>query len=85
MIASLSIPVKLTDYTDANLGYAWQKYKACLMAVKTCNTLWEAGKLRDVFDRKLTQADIVSVFKGKSQWHLTYSKAFGLSYNSVLA
>ena len=53
MIASLSILVKLTDHTDANLGYAWQKYKACLVAVKTCNTLWEAGKLRDVFDWKL--------------------------------
>ncbi|KAF8226356.1 hypothetical protein L208DRAFT_1214961, partial [Tricholoma matsutake] len=23
-----------------------------------------------------TQADIISIFKGKSQWHLTYSKAF---------
>jgi hypothetical protein len=43
MIASLSIPVKLTDHTDANLGYVWQKYKACLVAVKTCNMLWEAG------------------------------------------
>ena len=76
MIASFSIPLELTNHSDANLGYAWQKYKACLMAVKTCNMLWDTGKLRAVFDRKPTQADIVSIFKGKTQWHLTYSKAF---------
>ena len=39
-------------------------------------TLWEDNRLRDVFDRKPTQADIISVFKGKTQWHLTYAKAF---------
>jgi hypothetical protein len=76
IIASLNIPVELTDHKDINLGYAWQKYKACLAAIKTCNLLWESKKLRDVFDRKPTQADIISIFKGKSQWHLTYSKAF---------
>jgi len=76
IIASLNIPVELTDHRDINLGYAWQKYKACLAATKTCNVLWESGKLRDVFDRKPTQADIISIFKGKSQWHLTYKKAF---------
>ena len=76
MIASFSIPVELTDHNDKNLGYAWQKYKACLVAVKTCNTLWESGKLKKVFDRKPTQADIISIFKGKLQWHLMYSKTF---------
>ena len=46
------------------------------MAITACNTLWEDNRLRDVFDRKHTQADIISVFKGKTQWHLTYAKAF---------
>ena len=32
--------------------------------------------MREVFDRKPTQADIISVFKGKTQWHLTYAKTF---------
>jgi hypothetical protein len=76
LIAVLEIPLELTDHKDPNLGYAWQKYKACLAAVKTCNTLWDSGKLKGVFDKKPTQADIVGVFKGKTQWHLTYSKAF---------
>ena len=76
LIASLNIPVELTNHKDVNLGYAWQKYKACLAAVKTCNLLWESKKLTEVFDRKPTQADIISIFKGKSQWHLTYTKAF---------
>jgi hypothetical protein len=70
------MPVELTNHKDVNLGYAWQKFKACLVAVKTHNMLWETGKLRDVFDWKPTHADIISIFKGKSQWHLTYSKAF---------
>lgn len=68
--------MELTDHKDVNLGYAWQKYKACLAAIQTCNLRWESGELKNVFDRKPTQADIISVFKGKSQWHLTYSKAF---------
>ncbi|KAF8238000.1 hypothetical protein L208DRAFT_1244693 [Tricholoma matsutake] len=38
--------------------------------------LWETGKLKEVFDRKPTHADIISIFKGKLQWHLMYSKAF---------
>lgn len=76
LIAALAIPLELTDHKDPNLGYAWQKYKACLAAVKTCNTLWDSGQLRGVFDKKPTQADIIGVFKGKTQWHLTYSKAF---------
>lgn len=76
LIASLGIPVELTDHNDLNLGYAWQKYKACLKAIETCNSLWQSKQLREVFDRKPTQADIISVFKGKTQWHLTYAKAF---------
>ena len=76
MITALNIPVELTDHRDVNLGYAWKKYKACLAAVATCNLLWEDRRLRDVFDWKPTQADIISVFKGKTQWHLTYAKAF---------
>ena len=32
--------------------------------------------MRGVFDQKPTKSDIISVFKGKSQWYLTYSKAF---------
>ena len=76
LIASLGIPVKLTDHNDINLGYAWQKYKACLKAIETCNSLWQSKQLREVFDRKPTQADIIGVFKGKTQWHLTYAKAF---------
>jgi hypothetical protein len=32
--------------------------------------------LKGVFDRKPTQTDIISIFKRKSQWHLTYSKIF---------
>ena len=46
------------------------------MLITACNTLWEDNRLRDVFDRKPTQADVISVFKGKTQWHLTYAKAF---------
>ena len=76
LITSLNIPAELTDHKDINLGYAWQKYKACLEAIATCNVLWEDRKLRGVFDRKPMQADIISVFKGKTQWHLTYAKAF---------
>ena len=76
VIPFFNILVKLTDYKDINLGFAWQKYKACLEAVKTCNLLWESKQLRDVFNRKPTQADIVGIFKGKTQWHLTYAKTF---------
>ena len=38
--------------------------------------MWGSKELRHVFNRKPTQADIISVFKEKTQWHLTYSKAF---------
>ena len=76
LIAALDIPLELTDHKDPNLGYAWQKYKACLTAIKTCSTKWDNGTLRKAFDKKPTQADIIGVFKGKTQWHLTYSKAF---------
>jgi len=76
LIAALDIPLELTDHKDPNLGYAWQKYKACLTAIKTCSTKWDNGTLRNTFDKKPTQADIIGVFKGKTQWHLTYSKAF---------
>ena len=76
LIASLGIPVELTDHSDINLGYSWRKYKACLKAIETCNLLWQGKQLREVFDRKPTQVDIISVFKGKTQWHLTYAKAF---------
>jgi hypothetical protein len=76
LIASLDIPVELTDHREIDLAYAWKKYKACLQAISTCNSLWENKELRHVFDRKPTQTDIISVFKGKTQWHLTYSKAF---------
>ena len=37
LVAYLNIPVELTNHVDVNLGYAWQKYKAYLAAVKTCN------------------------------------------------
>ena len=76
VIPFFNILVKLTDHKDINLGFAWQKYKACLEAIKTCNLLWESKELRDIFDRKPTQADIIGLFKGKAQWHSTYAKAF---------
>ena len=76
MISFFNILVKLTDHKDINLGFAWQKYKACLEAIKICNVLWESKQFRDIFDRKPTQADIIDIFKGKTQWHLTYAKAF---------
>ena len=76
LIASLDITVELTDHSDINLAYAWKKYKACLKATSTCNSLWGSKELRQVFDQKPTQADIISVFKGKTKWDLTYSKAF---------
>ena len=76
LIKALNIPMELTDHKDINLGYAWQKYKGFLTASKTCNVLWDSGKLQGVFDKRPTQGDIISVFKGKSQWHLTYQKAF---------
>jgi len=76
IITALHIPVELADHKDINLGFAWQKYKACQAAIKACNTLWNAGQLGGVFDRKPTQSDIISIFKGKTQWHLTYMKVF---------
>ena len=76
LIASLGISVELTDHNDINLGYAWQKYKTCLKAIETCKSLWQSRQLREVFDQKPTQAHIIGVFKGKTQWHLTYAKAF---------
>jgi len=76
IIEALGIPMELMDHKDINLGYAWQKYNACTKAIATCESLWKAGKLKTVFDWKPTQADIISIFKGKSQWHLTYNKAF---------
>ena len=75
VISFFNILVKLTNHKDINLGFAWQKYRACLEAIKTCNVLWESKQLRDIFDRKPTQADIIGIFKGKTQWHLTYAKA----------
>ena len=47
-----------------------------MTAIKTCSTKWDNGTLKKTFDKKPTQADIIGVFKGKTQWHLTYSKAF---------
>ena len=76
IIASLGIPVELADHKEVNLCYAWQKYKAYSAAVKTCNMLWDSGKLREAFDQKPMQVDLISIFKGKSQWHLMYTKAF---------
>ena len=76
LIASLDIPVELTDHSNINLAYAWKKYKACLKATSTCNSLWGSRELRQVFGRKPTQADIISIFGGKTQWHLTYGKTF---------
>src|SRR6266850_6817004 len=76
LITALDIPLELADHTDKSLGYAWQKYKACTAAIKTFQGLWDSGKLQGIFDRKPTQADIISIFKGKTQWHLTYSKTF---------
>lgn len=76
LIAALNIPAELSDHKDISLGCAWKKYNAFLVASKTCNTLWDSKQLHGVFDRKPTQADIISVFKGKSQWHMTYQKAF---------
>ena len=51
MIAAFGIPVELTDHRDLDFGFAWKKYKACLVAITACNTLWEDNRLRDVFDR----------------------------------
>jgi hypothetical protein len=67
LIAALDIPVKLTDYKDIDLAYAWQKYKACLKAISICSSLWGSKDFRQLFDRKPTQADIISIFKGKTQ------------------
>ena len=50
LIATLDIPVELTDHRDIDLAYAWKKYKACLKAISTCNLLWGSEELRHVFD-----------------------------------
>ena len=65
VISFFNIQVKLTDHKDINLCFAWQKYKTCLEAIKTCNVLWESKQLRDIFDRKPTQADILVYSKGR--------------------
>jgi hypothetical protein len=39
LMAVLNIPVELANHKDVNLGFAWQKYKACLIATKSCNSL----------------------------------------------
>jgi len=31
IITALHIPVELADHKDINLGFAWQKYKACTL------------------------------------------------------
>ena len=50
LIASLDIPVELTDHSNIKLAYAWKKYKACLKATSICNSLWGSKELRQVFD-----------------------------------
>ena len=75
-IKALHIPVELADHKDINLGFAWQNYKAYQAAIKACNTLWNAGQLGGVFDKKPTQSHIISIFKGKTQWQLTCMKVF---------
>src|SRR5882762_6738095 len=51
LVAALDIPLELTDHTDKNLVFAWQVYKACEAAIKTCDSLWQSGKLKEVFDK----------------------------------
>ena len=51
IIASLSIPVELTNHKNVNLGHAWQKYKACLvldtLSPKTSGALRETRRNED--------------------------------------
>jgi len=65
IITALHIPVELADHKDINLGFAWQKYKACQAAIKACNTLWNAGQLGGVLTESLL-SQILSIFsRGK--------------------
>ena len=76
LVEALNIPMELTDHGDKTLGYCWQKYKAFLEAAKLCDEQWATGELTKVFDRKPSKTDIIGIFKGKTQWHLTYAKIF---------
>lgn len=76
LIGALGIPPELANHADNNLHFAWQKYKAFLAACRSCDELWTARKLDGLFDRKPSKTDIIGVFKGKTQWHVTYAKAF---------
>jgi len=72
----LKVPSELVNHQDKGLKDAWAKYKAYLNAVTKLDDLWNAGQLRNVFDKKPILTDIKNLFKGKTQWHITYHKVF---------
>ncbi len=76
LVMALEIPPQLANHTDKGLQDAWKKYKAYLDATKKLDELWDAGQLRNLFDRKPVQTDLKNLFKGKTQWHETYHKTF---------
>lgn len=76
LVTVLQIPSELVNHLDNGLSDAWKKYKAYLDAAKKLDELWEAGQLRNVFDKKPVQTDLRSLFKGKTQWHETYQRTF---------
>jgi hypothetical protein len=76
LIMVLQVPPELANHTDKGLADAWKKYKVYIEAVKKMDELWDAGMLKNVFDKKPVQSDIKNLFKGKTQWHETYQKTF---------
>ena len=81
LVMVLQVPAELENHTDKGLHDAWKKYKAYLDAAKKLDELWDAGQLRNVFDRKPVQTDLKSLFKAKTQWHETYQKTFPRLYD----
>ncbi|KAK2462225.1 hypothetical protein APHAL10511_005721 [Amanita phalloides] len=51
LVMALEIPQQLANHTDKGLQDAWKKYKAYLDASKKLDDLWDAGQLRNLFDR----------------------------------
>jgi len=67
LMKHLNIPAFLADRSERSLRFAYQKYKAFLIAVKTLDEKWKAGELP--YDRKPLNEHIIETMQSKTYWY----------------
>lgn len=73
LISHLHIPSHLVGAGDGSLRFAYQKYKAVLVAVSTYNAMSSSGTWTI---KRPTRTDIVGLFISKSFFHSHYKRYF---------